>query len=222
MKLVFKRGACSMAVASALILGGCGGGSTSSTPNDPNPPATPPTTTCSTAGLAAAAASTQKVVCMLTSKGELVLELRPDVAPLSSANFLKYVNDGYYNNTLVHRVDKATPLFQAGRFSTQFLPKTPTYPAINSEAANGLKNVRGSLGMARTSDINSAQAEFYVNSVDNTGFDRNTTTTPITEGYTIFGKVILGMDVVDSIVAAPADGIVPKSPIIIYWAQQVK
>ena len=117
MKLVFKRGACSMAVASALILGGCGGGSTSTTPNDPNPPATPPTTTCSTAGLAAAAASTQKVVCMLTSKGELVLELRPDVAPLSSANFLKYVNDGYYNNTLVHRVDKATPLFQAPYFN---------------------------------------------------------------------------------------------------------
>lgn len=221
MKLVFKRGACSMAAATALVLAGCGGGSTSTTPNDPNPPANPPTLTCSAAGLAAAAKSTQPTVCMLTSKGELVLELRPDVAPLSSANFLKYVNDGYYNNSLVHRVDKTTPLFQAGRFSTQFVPKVPTYPAINSEAANGLKNVRGSLGMARTTDINSAQAEFYVNAVDNTAFDRVTTTTPITEGYTVFGKVISGMDTLDAIVAVPVNGMEPKSPLVIYWAQQL-
>jgi peptidyl-prolyl cis-trans isomerase A (cyclophilin A) len=128
-----------------------------------------------------------------TSLGDIVLELDRDRAPISVNNFLRYVDAKFYNRTIFHRV---VPDFviQGGGFTEDLTQKETRDPIVN-ESTNGLKNVRGSLAMARLNAPNSATAQFYVNLVDNTSLDR-TETNP---GYAVFGRVIVGMDVVDEI-----------------------
>lgn len=163
-----------------------------------DPAACQPPAACSAAGLAAAAASAWPTVCMRTGKGELVFELYPDKAPVTVANFLKYVNDGFYAGTVFHRVI-ANFVVQGGGFTPGPTLKTPTYGPIVLESGNGLSNLRGTLAMARTNVLNSATAQFYVNHVDNTALDR----TPTSAGYAVFGKVIAGLGVVDAIAVVP-------------------
>lgn len=130
---------------------------------------------------------------LTTSKGEIVLELNRDKAPVSVNNFLKYVDDKFYNNTIFHRV---IPEFvvQGGGFTTELEQKDTRDPILN-ESTNGLKNVRGSLAMARTDQPNSATAQFFVNLINNTSLDR----TDRNAGYAVFGRVIVGMSVIDDI-----------------------
>lgn len=144
--------------------------------------------------------SRNPVVIIRTSRGDLRVELYPDRAPRSVANFLRYVDDKHYDGTIFHRVI-AGFMIQGGRFTADFTQK-PTREPILNEATNGLKNTRGTLAMARTSDINSATAQFFINVVDNAFLD-HTTPTPQGFGYCVFGKVVEGMDVVDRIRSVP-------------------
>lgn len=134
---------------------------------------------------------------MHTSKGDVVIELYPDQAPVTVENFLRYVNDGAYDGTIFHRVIKGF-MNQGGGFTPELQKRNSKYPAIKNEADNGLKNRRGTIAMARTSDPDSATNQFFINTVDNDFLDFKSRS-PQGWGYTVFGKVIDGMDVMDSI-----------------------
>lgn len=138
-------------------------------------------------------------VALETSLGEIIIELNEEKAPITTENFLKYVNDGFYSNTIFHRVIPGF-MIQGGGFTADMQYKTPTYPAIKNEADNDLKNARGSIAMARTNDINSATSQFFINVVDNKFLDY---TSPSNYGYAVFGNVVKGMEVADKIVARP-------------------
>ncbi|EGL56066.1 peptidylprolyl isomerase [Methylophaga aminisulfidivorans] len=131
-----------------------------------------------------------------TSLGDIVIELNEDKAPVTVANFLGYVNDGFYDGTIFHRVIKNF-MIQGGGFTQEFQQKT-TKAAIENEADNGLSNKRGAVAMARTNDPHSATAQFFINTVDN-GFLDFQAKVPSGWGYAVFGEVIEGMDVVDAI-----------------------
>tara|TARA_R100001039_G_scaffold39226_1_gene46283 strand:- start:64425 stop:65006 length:582 start_codon:yes stop_codon:yes gene_type:complete len=131
-----------------------------------------------------------------TSHGDIVIELNEDKAPVTVANFLNYVNEGFYDGTIFHRVIKNF-MIQGGGFTQEFQQK-PTKSAIENEADNGLSNKRGAVSMARTNDPHSATAQFFINTVDN-GFLDFQGKVPSGWGYAVFGEVIEGMDVVDSI-----------------------
>ena len=130
-----------------------------------------------------------------TSRGNFTIELFAKEAPLSAENFQKYVDDKYFDGTIFHRI---IPNFmiQGGGLTADFANKETRAP-IKNEAKNGLKNTRGTLSMARTSDINSATSQFFVNLVDNAFLDNG----PRDYGYAVFGRVIEGMDTVDKIAA---------------------
>lgn len=153
-----------------------------------------------------------------TNLGPIILELYPEKAPRTVENFLGYVNEGFYNGTIFHRVI-ANFMIQGGGFD-QTLKQKPTKQPIENEAANGLKNEIGTIAMARTSDPHSATAQFFIN-VANNAFLNHTAPTMQGYGYTVFGKVIEGMDVVNKIATTPTgpQGIfasdVPKSRIVI-------
>ena len=152
-------------------------------------------------------------VTMVTNKGTIKIELDKEKAPISVENFLGYVKSGHYNNTIFHRViDKF--MIQGGGFDDKMTQK-PTKAPIKTEASNGLKNVRGTLAMARTADVNSATAQFFINLVDNPYLDF-----PNNGGYTVFGKVTEGMNVVDDIATTKTGSFgmhsdVPVKPIVI-------
>lgn len=131
-----------------------------------------------------------------TSLGKIVLELNAEKAPNSVANFLSYVDEGYYNGTVFHRVIPGF-MIQGGGFDQQYQQK-PTKAPVANEANNGLQNVRGTIAMARTSDPHSATSQFFINTVDNRSLDHRGQT-PSGWGYAVFGKVVEGMDVVDRI-----------------------
>lgn len=131
-----------------------------------------------------------------TNYGVIVIELNTEKAPITVANFLSYVNDGFYDGTIFHRVIKDF-MIQGGGFTEEFVQKTPKAP-IKNEANNGLSNVRGSLAMARTGDPHSATAQFFINTVDNNFLDFRGES-GAAWGYAVFGQVIEGMDVVDAI-----------------------
>ena len=131
-----------------------------------------------------------------TSLGDIVIELNEDKAPVTVANFLGYVNDGFYDGTIFHRVIKNF-MIQGGGFTQEFQQKT-TKAAIENEADNGLSNKRGAVAMARTNDPHSATAQFFINTVDN-GFLDFQAKVPSGWGYAVFGEVIEGMDIVDDI-----------------------
>ncbi|MDL2279834.1 peptidylprolyl isomerase, partial [Desulfovibrio sp. OttesenSCG-928-G11] len=136
------------------------------------------------------------LVLLETSSGDILLELFPDKAPESVKNFLQYVDEGFYANTIFHRVIKDF-MIQGGGLTMRLEEKAVRAPVPN-EAANGLKNARGSLAMARTADPHSAAAQFFINTVDNPELDF---TSPDAEGfgYCVFGQVLEGLDVVDKI-----------------------
>jgi peptidyl-prolyl cis-trans isomerase A (cyclophilin A) len=166
-------------------------------------------------GLANGPAWAQKVK-LDTSLGEIVIELDAAKAPRSVANFLEYVKAGHYNGTVFHRV---IPNFmiQGGGFDADMNQK-PTRAPIPLESKNGLKNVRGSVAMARTSVPDSATAQFFINLKDNAFLD--SANTPDGTGYAVFGKVVSGMEVVDKIWAVPTANKgpyqnVPVTPVII-------
>ena len=136
-------------------------------------------------------------VVMETSLGDIVIEFMPDKAPETVANFLQYVDDGFYNGTIFHRVIPGF-VVQGGGFTVDFKRKQTREPIAN-ESANGVKNVVGTLSMARTRDPDSATSQFFINLVDNSNLDF----VPGRPGYAVFAKVIEGMDVVKSIASQP-------------------
>lgn len=138
-----------------------------------------------------------------TSMGDIVVELNKKKAPLTVASFLSYVNDYAYSNTIFHRVD-STFVIQGGGFDTS-LNKVASKEPIVSEANNGLSNITGTIAMARSSSPNSATNQFYINVNDNLSLDyqADSSGNVIKPGYTVFGKVVKGMDVVNKIKATP-------------------
>lgn len=168
------------------------------------------------AGLAASTfAWAAPTVEMITNQGKIVIELNDKKAPKSVANFLQYAKDGFYEGTLFHRVIRGF-MIQGGGFDTKMNQKE-TRAGIPNEAKNGLSNARGTIAMARRGDPDSATAQFFINHVDNKNLDY-----PSFDGwgYTVFGKVTEGMDVVDKIAKVPTGNVgphqnVPKEPVII-------
>jgi cyclophilin family peptidyl-prolyl cis-trans isomerase len=138
-------------------------------------------------------------VIMQTTKGDIIIELYKNKAPLTVKNFLSYVDEKFYAGTIFHRVIKGF-MIQGGGLTTDFVEK-PTKPPLKNEATNGLSNKRGTIAMARTEVIDSATSQFFINHVNNPGLDHRDNT-PTGFGYAVFGKVIKGMDVVDAIANA--------------------
>jgi peptidyl-prolyl cis-trans isomerase B (cyclophilin B) len=160
---------------------------------------------------------TDSRVVLETSKGTMVIELSPEKAPKTVANFLQYVKSGHFDGTIFHRVIPGF-MIQGGGFDAAMRQK-PTQPPIPIEADNGLANDRGTVAMARTSDPNSASAQFFVNVVDNT-FLNHKSKTPQGWGYAVFGKVVEGMDVADAIAAVKTKAQdVPVEPVVIKTAR---
>lgn len=177
------------------------------------------------AGLGALASGTDisNQVKLETSYGDIVIALDSAAAPVTVANFLGYVKSGFYDSTIFHRVIPGF-MIQGGGFNDSMVEK-PTQTPIKNEAGNGLKNDRGTIAMARTPDPNSAAAQFFINARDN-GFLNHTDTTAQGWGYCVFGKVIKGIEVVDSIEKAPTGkkgpySDVPVTPIVIIKATTV-
>lgn len=155
-----------------------------------------------------------------TSKGELVIELFEDKAPLTVENFLSYVDSGFYDGTIFHRVIDGF-MIQGGGFVPGMDQKKAKDP-IKNEASNGLSNKRGTIAMARTSDPDSATCQFFINLVDNRSLDR-TDGTARGAGYCVFGAVASGMEAVDAIASVstgnrPPHGDVPKEDVVIVRA----
>ncbi len=156
-------------------------------------------------------------IVMETTLGTIRLELYPEQAPETVANFLRYVESGFYNGTIFHRVIPDF-MIQGGGF-TPGMQRKQTFPPINNEAANGLLNERGTIAMARTSEINSATSQFFINLVDNPHLNhRNKSAAGY--GYCVFGRVTEGMDVVDRIAMVPTGQVgpfadVPREEIVI-------
>ncbi len=159
-------------------------------------------------------------VTMVTSKGSFVVELYPLNAPLSVANFLQYVTDGFYTNKIFHRVI-SNFVVQGGGYNAS-LVEAPTRAPIKLEVCNGLSNMRGTIAMARTSVLDSATSQFFINVVDNTALDTNG------GGYAVFGRVVSGLDVVDAIKSVPTQNVVnfggdvPITPVTITSATKTK
>ncbi|MBK1672248.1 peptidylprolyl isomerase [Ectothiorhodospira shaposhnikovii] len=169
-----------------------------------------------TMGTQVMAENTAPRVTIETTKGTIVLELYADKAPETVANFLAYANDGFYDGTIFHRVIPGF-MVQGGGF-TQDMQQKPTKDPIRNEANNGLSNEVGTVAMARTPNPHSATAQFFIN-VQHNRFLDFTAETPQGWGYAVFGKVVEGMDVVESIVAVPTGNHgmhqdVPREPVI--------
>lgn len=160
-------------------------------------------------------------VTLHTSRGDIRLELYPSKAPITVDNFLQYANDGFYDGTIFHRVISYF-MIQGGGMTIEesetgagLMPK-PTRDPIVNEANNGLKNLRGTVAMARTNEVNSATSQFFINVEMNGSLDHTGTEDSRSWGYAVFGRVIDGMDVVDDIrfvETGPQD--VPVEPVII-------
>jgi len=149
-----------------------------------------------TTGVTVAAEPKDPVTVMITtSKGNITVELLPAKAPETVANFLRYVDEGFYNGTIFHRVISGF-MIQGGGYDQDYTKKQTHDPVIN-EADNGLSNVRGTIAMARTGDPHSATAQFFINHTDNPALDHRNKGAGW--GYAVFGKVTGGMEVVDRI-----------------------
>jgi peptidyl-prolyl cis-trans isomerase A (cyclophilin A) len=161
---------------------------------------------------------TTKVV-FSTSLGNITILLFEREAPITVKNFLAYVDSGFYNGTIFHRVIPGF-VVQGGGFDKKMV-RRPTYPPIKNESDNGMKNERGTLSMARTTDPNSATSQFFINLVDNASLD-NSSRGP---GYAVFGKVIEGIDVVDKIAKVETETRggyqdIPKQPVYLISAKR--
>jgi peptidyl-prolyl cis-trans isomerase A (cyclophilin A)/peptidyl-prolyl cis-trans isomerase B (cyclophilin B) len=177
---------------------------------------------CFSAGNAFAQSSGAVRVRVETSMGNFVMELNTDRAPLTVANFLEYVRSGQYDGTIFHRV-VSNFVVQGGGFDEKLAEK-PTRASIPNESGNGLSNRRATVGMARTADAHSANAQFYVNLADNAALDPQASRW----GYTVFGQVVEGMDVVDAIGSVatgevgPLERDAPLKPVVIQHIVEVK
>jgi cyclophilin family peptidyl-prolyl cis-trans isomerase len=161
------------------------------------------------------------VAVLQTNKGDIYIELYEEKAPKTVQNFLRYVNEGFYDGTVFHRVIEGF-MIQGGGFTPNMLRKK-TYPPIENEASNGLKNLRGTVAMARTNDPNSATSQFFINHADNPSLDYAAGN----PGYAVFGKVIDGMSVVDEIATTPTTTKdrfqdVPVKAVVIIAAKEVE
>lgn len=143
---------------------------------------------------------TQTQVQLHTNMGDIVIRLDTEKAPISAANFLAYVKEGFYDGTIFHRVIPGF-MAQGGGFTQDYKQKS-THASIQNEANNGLTNKRGTIAMARTPDPNSATAQFFINYVDN-NFLNYKSPTPQGWGYAVFGEVVKGMEVVDEMAKVP-------------------
>jgi len=188
------------------------------------------TTSSKQAADAKTAAAAQKPaapqVLFKTTLGDITVELYPDKAPKTVENMLDYVRSGFYDGTIFHRVI-GNFMIQGGGFTADLRQKQTKAPVAN-EANNGLSNTRGTIAMARTGDPHSATAQFFINVVDNRNLDYVSDQSPMTWGYTVFGKVIAGMDVVDKIKAVqtgaqgPFRSDVPTTAVVIEKAEVVQ
>lgn len=157
------------------------------------------------------------VIVISTSLGDITLELFKDRAPVSVENVLQYVRDGFYEGTIFHRV-KPGYVIQGGGYTPEMVERA-TRPPILNEATNGLRNLRGTVAMARTRALRSATSQFFINLVNNSSLDHRGYS-PDDFGYAVFGRVLAGMDVVDKIAATPT-GLsgdhedVPTTPVVI-------
>ena len=152
-----------------------------------------------------------------TSVGSITVELWPEVAPVSVTNFQKYATSGFYTDTIFHRVMRGF-MVQGGGFGKNLKQKSPRSP-IKNEASPTVKNLRGTIAMARTREVDSATSQFYINHADNSPLDQRDTS-PGGFGYCVFGKVTDGMEVVDAIAATPTMVLgmfqnLPSRPIVI-------
>ena len=159
-----------------------------------------------------------------TTQGAIVLELAPRLAPRTVENFLQYVQDGFYDGTVFHRVIQGFMIQGGGLAET--MERKPTRPPIPNEADNGLKNQRGSIAMARTGDPHSATAQFFINTADNPSLDFRAQSVQ-GWGYCVFGRVVQGMGVVDAIEAVETGRRggrrdVPLEPVVIRRASVVR
>ena len=162
-----------------------------------------------------------KKVKLETSMGNIVVELDEKMAPVTVKNFLTYVQEGFYDGTIFHRVIRGF-MIQGGGF-TEDLREKQTHPPIVNEAKNGLRNLRGTIAMARTNAPDSATSQFFINHVDNSPLNYAAGGKP---GYTVFGKVVEGMEVVDKIASvrtkqAPMSEALPVEPVVIRSAKIV-
>ena len=166
----------------------------------------------------AALAAAQQHVLLTTSAGNIEVELDSAKAPVSVKNFVDYAQSGYYNNTIFHRVIPGF-MIQGGGFTTDMQQKQTKAP-IKNEADNGLRNLRGTIAMARTSEKDSATSQFFFNVADNAFLDHGQRDF----GFAVFGKVIKGMDVVDKLAQVKTDNVgpyqnVPTTPVVILSAK---
>ena len=172
-------------------------------------------------GLTAHAQSNPRVQ-VETNMGKFVIELDTGRAPLTVANFLQYVRDGFYNGTVFHRVISGF-VAQGGGFDEKYQEK-PTKPGVANESGNGLSNRRGTVGLARTAEPHSGNAQFYLNIADNSALDPQ----PSRWGYAVFGRIAQGMEVVDDIGAVatgevgPFEKDAPMKPVIIIRIVELK
>lgn len=152
------------------------------------------------------------VAVISTSMGDITVELFKDRAPVSVENFLRYANEGFYAGTIFHRVVKGF-VIQGGGY-LQGMVEKPTREPIQNEATNGLKNLRGTLAMARTQTLRSATSQFYINVSNNSALDHRGYT-PSDFGYAVFGRVLSGMEVADRIAEVPTKSENPVEPVTI-------
>ena len=190
-------------------------------PSRDRQPATSPTTGES---VSTKPASVKPVVLIETSDGNIRLELWPDKAPITVANFLRYVDEGFYNSTIFHRVI-AGFMIQGGGFTVQMEEKQ-THEPIRNEAGPFLRNLRGTVAMARTPYPHSATSQFFINLVDNNSLD-HTGNTPDAYGYAVFGRVVEGIEVVEKIGRVPTTKVgmhedVPIQPVVIKRISRVE
>lgn len=155
----------------------------------------------------AAIVMVKPLVKFTTSLGEFTIELEPERAPKTVANFMKYVNVGQYKDTTFHRVIP-TFMIQGGGYTANLSYKT-TFEPVENEGANGLSNLRGTVAMARQDDPHSATSQFFINTVDNRFLNFTSTESSRTWGYCVFGRVVAGMDVVDKIRFVKTENTVP-------------
>ncbi len=177
----------------------------------------------SLACLQARAADVPQQVKVSTNMGDFVIELMPDRSPLTVANFLRYVREGYYSGTLFHRV-VANFVIQGGGHSATDLKLKAVHDPVFNESGNGLQNKRGTVGLARGESPHSGNAQFYVNLVDNPDLDP----LPTRWGYAVFGRVVQGMDVVERIGVTPTGATgpfksdAPLKPVVIEKVEVVE
>jgi peptidyl-prolyl cis-trans isomerase A (cyclophilin A) len=175
--------------------------------------------TAKPAATTAVPAADNPEVVLHTSQGDITMQLFADKSPKSVANFLRYVHEGFYAGTVFHRVIPGY-LIQGGLYTKDLQPRR-THSPVQSEADNGLSNLRGTVAVARGADPNSGTAQFFINLVDDRRLDYVGNQSGLTWGYTVFAKVVKGMDVVDKIASLPTRGQgpfaadVPNPPVLI-------